>query len=111
MSSSKKFAVSNTHSDNDKIKGSYLIRVYTTKDEVIFDIYGLAKLKLEESDVSQLIDAGISAKRVNHLKEMLEELSKDAFKEIVICNDVVNRWVVSAVMPKGGDADGNWRFR
>jgi hypothetical protein len=110
-SSSKRYAVSNTQTDNDRIKGSYLVRVYTTKDEVIFDVFGLSKFKLEDEDVTELIAAGFSPKKAKMLKEVLDDLAKDAFKEIVICNDIVNRGVVSAVWGKEGNTEGNWRFR
>ena len=109
-SSSKKYAVANA-TDSDMIKGSYLVRVYTTKDEVIFDLFGLSKLKLSDDDIVKLVEAGFTQTRAKLIKEVLDDLSQDSFKEIVICNDVVNRGVVSAVWDKEGDSDGNWRYR
>lgn len=109
-SSSKKYAVANA-TNGDTHKGSYLVRVYTTKDEVIFDIYGLTKLKLSDEDIVKLVESGFTQKRATYIKEVLDELTQDAFKEIVICNDVVNRGMVSAVWGKDGNTDGNWRYR
>jgi hypothetical protein len=110
-SSSKRYAVSNIQNNPSKSKGSYLIRVYTTKDEVIFDVYAFSKLQLSNDDVSKLIDNGMSSRKANLLKEVLDELSKDSFKEIVICNDVVNTGMISAVWDNTGNTEGNWRSR
>ena len=110
-SSSKRYAVSCTQTDNDKIKGSYLLKVFTSKDEVIFDLYSLSRLQFTDEELTQLVEAGFSQRTASLLKDTLEELSKDSFKEIIICTDVVNRGQVSAVLPKGGNIDGNWRFR
>lgn len=109
-SSSKRYAISNIKK-SEKSKGSYLIRVYTTKDEVLFDIYGLSKLQLNDEEVNKLIDSGFSSKKAKLLKDVLDDLCKDAFKEIVICNDVVNTGVVSAVWDNTTKPEGNWRSR
>jgi hypothetical protein len=110
-SSSKRFASANSQSDNDKVKGGYLIRVYVTKDEVMFDLYGLSKLSINDDDVVKLIDGGVSEKKAKKIKEILDELAKNSFKEVVICTDVVNRGVVSALSVKNEEPVGNWRIR
>jgi hypothetical protein len=110
-SSSKRYAVSCIDTNNKRNKGSYLVRVHTTKDDVIFDVFGLSKLRIDDSEKDQLIEAGFTQKQANLIKELLDDISQEAFKEIIICNDVVNQGIVSAVWDKDGNDEGNWRVR
>ena len=86
-SSSKRYAVSCIDNNNKRNKGSYLVKVYTTKDDVIFDVFGLSKLKINDEEKDQLIEAGMSIKKANLIKDILDEISQEAFKEIV------NNWI------------------
>lgn len=111
-SSSKKYACVTSESDKENVKGGYLLNTTADTESVIFDIFELSKMKIDDTDHKHLLEYGFSSYKIEKLTEIFEVIDSHAFKELVICNDTINSGVVSANWKKTADKIkklGNWK--